>query len=78
MIDPMDGTKQFVDRIDEFSVQIGLTIDGLPRLGIVYHAARDRMFYAAPGLAPMSKRSGRRDGSVSMRSRIRRPDDSLQ
>jgi 3'(2'), 5'-bisphosphate nucleotidase len=50
MIDPMDGTKQFVDRVDEFSVQIGLTIDGLPRLGIVYHAARDRMFYAAPGI----------------------------
>ena len=50
MIDPMDGTKQFVDRIDEFSVQIGLTIAGTPQLGVVYHAARDRMFYAAAGL----------------------------
>ena len=49
MIDPMDGTKQFVDRVDEFSVQIGLTIGGEPRLGIVYHAARDRMFFAAAG-----------------------------
>lgn len=49
MIDPMDGTRQFVDRVDEFSVQIGLTIAGVPRLGVVYHAARDRMFYAAAG-----------------------------
>lgn len=50
MIDPMDGTRQFVDRIDEFSVQIGLTIDGVPRLGVVHHAARDRMFYGVSGL----------------------------
>jgi 3'(2'), 5'-bisphosphate nucleotidase len=50
MIDPMDGTRQFVDRIDEFAVQIGLTIAGEPQLGIVYHPARERMFYAATGL----------------------------
>ena len=50
MIDPMDGTRQFVDRIDEFAVQIGLTISGVPQLGVVYHPARDRMFYGAAGL----------------------------
>ena len=50
MIDPMDGTKQFVERIDEFSVQIGLTIGGVPQLGVVFHAARDRMFYGGAGL----------------------------
>ncbi|MFM8393112.1 MAG: 3'(2'),5'-bisphosphate nucleotidase CysQ, partial [Acidobacteriota bacterium] len=50
MIDPMDGTRQFVDRVDEIAVQIGLTIAGVPQLGIVYHPARERMFYAAAGL----------------------------
>ena len=50
MIDPMDGTKQFVERLGEFSVQIGLTIAGVPQLGVVYHAALDKMFYAASGL----------------------------
>lgn len=49
MVDPMDGTKQFVERIGEFSVQIGLTIAGEPRLGVVYHAALDKMFYASTG-----------------------------
>jgi 3'(2'), 5'-bisphosphate nucleotidase len=50
MIDPMDGTRQFIDRIDEFAVQIGMTIGGTPQLGVVYHPARERMFYAAVGL----------------------------
>ena len=49
MIDPMDGTKQFIERIPEFSVQIGLTIAGVPQLGVVYHAAVDRLFFSTVG-----------------------------
>ncbi len=49
MIDPMDGTKQFIERIPEFSVQIGLTIAGVPHLGVVYHAAVDRLFFSTVG-----------------------------
>jgi 3'(2'), 5'-bisphosphate nucleotidase len=49
MVDPMDGTKQFIDRIDEFAVMIGLAIEGEAKLGVVYHPSPDRMFYAAPG-----------------------------
>jgi 3'(2'), 5'-bisphosphate nucleotidase len=50
MVDPMDGTKQFIERIGEFSVMIGLAVDGAAQLGVVYHPTVDRMFYAAPGL----------------------------
>ena len=50
MVDPMDGTKQFIERIDEFAVMIGLAIAGEPRVGVVYNPAVDRMFYAATGL----------------------------
>ncbi|QQS45989.1 MAG: 3'(2'),5'-bisphosphate nucleotidase CysQ [Acidobacteriota bacterium] len=49
MIDPMDGTKQFIDRVGEFAVMIGLAVEGVAQLGVVYHASLDRMFYAAPG-----------------------------
>ena len=49
MIDPMDGTKQFIERIDEFAVMIGLAIEGEAKLGVVYHPPADRLFYAAPG-----------------------------
>ena len=50
MIDPMDGTKQFIERIGEFSVMIGLAVDGAAQLGVVYHPTADRMYYAAPGV----------------------------
>jgi 3'(2'), 5'-bisphosphate nucleotidase len=49
MIDPMDGTKQFIERIPEFSVQIGLTISGAPHLGVVYHPSVDRLFFSTKG-----------------------------
>jgi 3'(2'), 5'-bisphosphate nucleotidase len=50
LIDPMDGTKQFVERIGEFSVMIGLAVEGVARLGVVYHPTADRLYYAAPGI----------------------------
>lgn len=49
MVDPMDGTKQFIERLDEFAVMIGLAIEGEAKLGVVYNPATDRMYYAAPG-----------------------------
>lgn len=49
MVDPMDGTKQFIERLDEFAVMIGLAVAGEPKVGVVYNPATDRMFYAAPG-----------------------------
>lgn len=50
MVDPMDGTKQFIEHLDEFAVMIGLAVDGVPQVGVVYNPATDRMFYAATGL----------------------------
>jgi 3'(2'), 5'-bisphosphate nucleotidase len=49
MVDPMDGTKQFIERIGEFAVMIELAIGGEAKLGVVYHPSVDRMYYAAPG-----------------------------
>lgn len=50
MVDPMDGTKQFVEGIGEFAVMIGLAVGGAAKLGVVYHASENRMYYAAPGV----------------------------
>ncbi|HEY8461088.1 MAG TPA: 3'(2'),5'-bisphosphate nucleotidase CysQ [Blastocatellia bacterium] len=49
-VDPMDGTKQFIERVDEFAVMIGLAIEGEAKLGVVYNPSADRMYYAAPGV----------------------------
>ena len=49
IIDPMDGTKQFIERIGEFAVMIGLAINGKPELGVVYQPTINKMYYAASG-----------------------------
>ena len=48
VVDPLDGTKEFVARNGEFCVCIGLVEDGKPVLGVVHGPAR-RVTYAADG-----------------------------
>ena len=49
-VDPLDGTKEFVSRNGEFTVNIGLIENGEPVAGIVYAPAVGRLFLAAgPG-----------------------------
>lgn len=45
IVDPLDGTKEFVNRRGDFTVNIGWVEDGVPVRGVVYAPARDRMFY---------------------------------
>jgi len=47
LIDPMDGTKNFIQRDGDFAVQIGLAIDGEAVLGVVYQPTRDVLYRAA-------------------------------
>lgn len=48
LVDPMDGTKEFLQRTGSFMVNIGLVVDGLPVLGVLYGPARNEL-YAAGG-----------------------------
>ena len=50
LIDPMDGTKQFIEHIGEFSVMIGLAVEGVPQVGVVFQPTEDRLYFAAPGI----------------------------
>lgn len=45
IVDPLDGTKEFVQRRGDFTVNIAYVVDGAPLRGIVYAPARDRLFY---------------------------------
>ncbi|MCU0432615.1 MAG: 3'(2'),5'-bisphosphate nucleotidase CysQ [Bacteroidia bacterium] len=49
IVDPLDGTKEFVKRNGEFTVNIALCAGGLPVLGIVYAPAKGLFYYAAKG-----------------------------
>lgn len=45
IVDPLDGTKEFVHRRGDFTVNIAYVVDGVPVLGIVYAPAKDRLFF---------------------------------
>ena len=49
IIDPIDGTREYIDGTDDFAVQIGLAIDGNPVLGVVNQVARHRLFWGVAG-----------------------------
>ena len=49
MIDPMDGTKNFIRRDGDFAVQIGLAVNGESVAGVVYQPVRDILYRAARG-----------------------------
>jgi 3'(2'), 5'-bisphosphate nucleotidase len=88
-VDPLDGTKEFIKRTGEFSVNIGLIDGGRPVLGVIY-APVTRMLYAAagPGSAfrqrdggaaePIHARSAPADGMVVLASRSHDNDQALR
>lgn len=49
MVDPMDGTKDFIRGESGFAVMIGLLIGDRPSVGVVYQPIGDRMYTAAAG-----------------------------
>ena len=46
MVDPLDGTKEFIKRNDEFTVNIALIEKGKPIMGVVYVPVTEELFYA--------------------------------
>ncbi len=47
MIDPLDGTKEFIKKNSEFTVNIALIEDGQPILGVIYVPVYDLLYYAS-------------------------------
>jgi 3'(2'), 5'-bisphosphate nucleotidase len=60
MIDPLDGTKEFLHRTGEFTVNIALIEDDRPILGVVYAPVFDKLYFAARGAG-----SYRTDGKIT-------------
>ncbi len=46
LVDPLDGTREFVNKRGEFTVNIGIVENGVPVMGVVYAPALDRLFVA--------------------------------
>ena len=46
LIDPIDGTREYIKKKDEYTLNASLIIDLKPALGIIYAPAKDRLFYS--------------------------------
>ncbi|MFT5592229.1 MAG: 3'(2'), 5'-bisphosphate nucleotidase [Oceanicoccus sp.] len=51
LVDPLDGTKEFIDRHGEFTVNIALIENGEPVFGLIYAPVTDECFYGGNGKA---------------------------
>jgi 3'(2'), 5'-bisphosphate nucleotidase len=49
MVDPLDGTKDFIRGREGFAVMIGLLVDDRPALGVVYQPVGDKLYFATRG-----------------------------
>ncbi|AXC48715.1 3'(2'),5'-bisphosphate nucleotidase [Paracoccus suum] len=49
IVDPLDGTKEFVQRRGDFTVNIAYVENGVPVRGVVYAPAKGRLFYTTAG-----------------------------
>jgi 3'(2'),5'-bisphosphate nucleotidase len=67
LVDPLDGTKEFLQRNGEFTVNIALIDAGVPVLGTVYAPALDLLYYAGQGLGAWKREPGRAPARIVSR-----------
>ena len=60
LVDPLDGTKEFIKKNGEFTVNIALIEDGKPTLSVVYVPVSNVSYTAAKGYGAFKKHDGKR------------------
>lgn len=67
IVDPLDGTKEFIKRNGEFTVNIALVRGGVPVLGVIYLPVKEELYFAEEGI-----------GAYKLSGILRREDRSLE
>jgi len=73
LVDPLDGTKEFIGRNGEFTVNVALVRDHRPVLGVVAAPALGLTYWAADGLGAFRSRDGSPPEPVQVRRCGERP-----
>ena len=68
LVDPLDGTKEFIKRNGEFTVNIALIHDGVPVLGVVYVPVTGVTYRGCEGLGASKQEAGSEPGRISVRT----------
>ena len=71
IIDPLDGTTNFIHGIPTYAISVALYEDGVPVIGVVYELNRAEMFYAYKGgKAYLNKKEIRVSGNPDLQSSL--------
>jgi 3'(2'), 5'-bisphosphate nucleotidase len=62
LVDPLDGTKEFISRNGEFTVNISLIHKNKPVLGVIYVPCHNELFYAVKGAGAFKAKDGQKTG----------------
>ena len=73
LIDPLDGTKEFIKRNGEFTVNIALIEDGCPIAGIVYAPTKNTFWYGAKGIGSFIIKNNSKSKEIFVQDDIKDP-----
>ncbi len=77
MVDPLDGTKEFIKRNGEFTVNIALIQENTPVLGVVAVPVADEIYYATAGNGAYVRRNGT-DHKLERRAAVNLQSEGLR
>lgn len=77
VVDPLDGTREFIERTDEFTCNIALVIDGRPVLGLISVPVAGHHYLGVPGAGAMRFTLGQRVVGEPLRTRLLDPTRPL-
>ena len=73
LIDPLDGTKEFVNRNGEFTVNIALIADGTPVFGVVHVPVQDKTYVGCEGRGAELQSSGEQPRTIRVAASSAQP-----
>jgi len=65
VVDPLDGTKEFIKRNGEFTTNVGLVYQGRPIAGVIYAPVLKQLFWNIPGQGAFVERGEERSMQVA-------------
>jgi len=68
LVDPIDGTKEFINKNGEFTVNIALVEDGAPVMGVVYAPALETLYYGMKDHGAFRKISGKTESLPAIKN----------
>lgn len=74
LVDPLDGTREFVERNGQFAVNIGLVVDGRPALGVVLQPATGIAWSGGEGMGAFRAEADGTERAIRARAK---PEDGI-